>query len=199
MSRIEQLMLKAAHSSVVGFLRESGRRVMPHLVEQGIVERRDVPPSALFRLQPDHVAARAVLAVARSRITVLDELGRTAADITPVPLSVIVFGSFARGDAGTASDIDVVMVRPAGLDDDHDNWHTGLDRWRQHARRLTGNPVEIVDVDAAEVARYLRSRRPLWADIRRHGVVVHGRSLDDFAGRRSPRAVASPVHAGGRA
>src|SRR5438105_11973826 len=68
-------------------------RVMPHLVELGVVQRRDVPPAALFRLVEDHVVARAVLAVARARTTVLDELGRTAADISPVPLSVIVFGS----------------------------------------------------------------------------------------------------------
>ena len=68
----------------------------------------------------------------------------------PAPLSVIVFGSLARGDAHAGSDIDIVVVRPDGVDDDHDPWHATLEQWRQYARRLTGNPVEILDVGAAD-------------------------------------------------
>jgi len=161
-------------------------RVMPHLVEQGIVERRDVPPAALFRLVEDHVAARAVLAVGRARTTVLDELGRTAGGISPAPLSVIVFGSLARGDAHAGSDIDIVVVRPTGVDDDHETWHTTLEQWREHGRRLTGNPIEILDVGAADSARLLRSRRrPLWSDIRQDGIVIYGRTIQELTGRRS--------------
>ncbi len=33
-------------------------RVLPGLVELGIVDRREVPPSALFRYVPENVAAR---------------------------------------------------------------------------------------------------------------------------------------------
>ena len=33
-------------------------RVLPGLVELGIIARRDVPPSALFSFVPDNVAAR---------------------------------------------------------------------------------------------------------------------------------------------
>lgn len=158
-------------------------RVMPHLVEQGVVQRRDVPPSALFRLQHDHVAARALLGLAGARRSVFDELGRTAADITPAPLSIIVFGSLARGDAHTGSDIDLLVVRPPGVDDDHDPWSTTLEQWREHARRLTGNPIEILDVSSADTSRLLRSRRPLWTDIRRHGVVIHGRTIPELTQR----------------
>lgn len=159
-------------------------RIMPGLVELGIVTRRDVPPAALFRLVEDHVASRAVLAVARARTTVLDELGSTAAELSPPPTSVVVFGSFAQGTARAGSDIDVLVIRPDGVDDDP-TWHGALEDWRQHARRLTGNPVEILEVAAADAPRLVRSRRPLWSDIRRHGVVVHGRSLDELAGPRS--------------
>jgi len=172
----------ARHS---GVSHAQASRVMPHLVALGIVQRRDVPPAALFRLVEDHVAARAVLAVARARTTVLDELGRTAADISPAPLSVIVFGSLARGDAHPRSDIDIVVVRPPGVDDDHDTWHTTLEQWRQGARRLTGNPIEILDVSDADAARLLRSRRPLWSDIRQHGIVILGRTIEELTGRRS--------------
>jgi hypothetical protein len=159
-------------------------RVMPHLVELGIVQRRDVPPAALFRLVEEHIAAPALLAVVRARTTALQELGRTAAVISPAPLSVIVFGSLARGDAHAGSDIDVVVIRPPRVDDDHATWHTTLENWRQHARRLTGNPISVLHVGAADAARLLRSRRPLWSDIRQHGIVIHGRTIPELTGRR---------------
>lgn len=160
-------------------------RIMPGLVELGIVERRDVPPAALFRLVEDHIASRAVLAVARARTTVLQELGSTAAKLSPAPTSVIVFGSFAQGTARAGSDIDIVVVRPDSVDDDDRNWHADLEGWRRQGRRLTGNPIEVVEVAASEASRLLRSRRPLWSAIRRHGIVVHGRTLDGLTGRRS--------------
>ena len=72
-------------------------RVMPKLVELGMVERREVPPSALFRLVDEHVASRAVLALGGARRTVLEQVGRAASAVGPPPVSVIRFGSFARG------------------------------------------------------------------------------------------------------
>jgi hypothetical protein len=40
-----------------------------------------------------HVASRAVLTLARARATILEELGRSAGELAPPPVSVIVFGS----------------------------------------------------------------------------------------------------------
>lgn len=160
-------------------------RVLPTLVELGIVERRDVPPSALFRFVRENVAARAVSALADARRTVLRELGESAGHIEPHPVSVIVFGSFARGEADRDSDLDVVVIRPATVDEDDDCWRASVDRWLEQARRLTGNPVELLEATDEEVRRLLRSRKPLWLDVRRDGVVVHGLELDDLRGRRS--------------
>jgi Predicted nucleotidyltransferases len=160
-------------------------RVLPLLVELGMVERRDVPPSALFRFVEDNVASRAVSALARARGTVLDELGRTAAEMAPAPVSVIVFGSVARGEGDSHSDVDVVVVRPATIDEDDDAWVGGLERWRERVRRITGNPIQVVLVDEADVGRFLRGRRPLWRDVARDGIVVFGRELADLTGRRS--------------
>lgn len=97
-------------------------RVLPGLVELGIVERRDVPPSALFRFVPDNVAARAVTALADARRTVLRELGERARRVTPSPVAVVVFGSFARGEAERSSDVDVVFVRPTAIDEEDAIW-----------------------------------------------------------------------------
>jgi predicted nucleotidyltransferase len=160
-------------------------RVLPNLVELGIVERRDVPPSALFRFVRENVAARAVSALADARRTVLHELGESARDIEPPPVSVIIFGSFARGEADRDSDLDVVVVRSATTDEDDDRWRESVDRWQEDARRLTGNTVELLEASDEEARRLLRSRRKLWLDVQRDGVVVFGADIDDVRGRRS--------------
>jgi predicted nucleotidyltransferase len=160
-------------------------RVMPGLVELGVVERREVPPSALFHLVEGHVASRALLTLARARATVFEELGSSAGELSPPPVSVIVFGSLARGEARTTSDIDVVVVRPENVDEEDDGWHAGLERWRQKARQLTGNAVEVVEVGESDAARFLRGRRPLWTEVEREGIVVFGRTLAALKARRS--------------
>ncbi len=160
-------------------------RVLPGLVELGVIERQEVPPSSLFRLVPEHVASRTLLALARSSETVLDEIGRLAAALPRSPLSVIVFGSFARGEAGPDSDVDLVVVRPTRIDEDDDEWAGSIEAWRSDVRRLTGNSVEVLQISTAQAAVKAAGRSQLWSDIRRDGRVVHGLGFDQLRSVRS--------------
>jgi predicted nucleotidyltransferase len=160
-------------------------RVLPTLVELGIVERREAPPSALFRFVPDNVGARAVIALAGSRQAVLDEMRRMAGELVPSPASVIVFGSFARAESVGESDLDVVVVRAKGVENDDLAWRAAVAGWTEQVRRLTGNRVEVIEVSAPEAARSLRGRSPLWLEVQRDGVVVFGAEMADLTGRRS--------------
>jgi predicted nucleotidyltransferase len=152
-------------------------RVLPGLVSLGMVERREVPPAAMFRVVSEHVAVRSLMKLSRARDLVLGELGELAAKLSPPPVSVIVFGSLARGEAGVESDIDVVVVRPAAVGEESEPWRHEVEAWRRAVRRLAGNAVEIVEVGEGEVGRLLRSRRSLWRDVVRDGVVVYGTPL----------------------
>jgi hypothetical protein len=71
------------------------------------------------------------------------------------------------------------------VDEEDDVWHAGLERWRQKARQLTGNRVEVLEVSEAQAAGLLRGRRPVWAEVQRDGIVVFGKPLDEFKARRS--------------
>ena len=155
-------------------------RLLPDLVELGIIERREVPPSSQFRLAQDNVAARVVVELAGIRDTVLAQLGDLAGDLPIRPASVIVFGSFARGEADGASDIDTVLVRLAGVSSDDPAWEQAIDWWRSQVRVLTGNQVEVLELGADELPARLRGRQPLWRDIRRDGIVVFGLSLAEL-------------------
>ena len=177
---IEAIVPGAQGRVLAGVSIAQASRVLPGLVELGVVERREVPPSSLFRLVREHVASRAVLALARSTDIVLDEIGRLAGALPRPPASVIVFGSFARGEAGRDSDVDILVVRPTEVDEDDDAWAESLEAWRRDVTRLTGNPVEVLEVSIDEAATKVTGRTQLWSDIRRDGRVVHGLDLDQF-------------------
>lgn len=52
-------------------------------------------------------------------------------------------------------------------------------------RRITGNRVELLEVAADEAAGKLRSRKQLWNDMQREGILILGSSVEDLQGRRS--------------
>lgn len=157
-------------------------RVLPHLVELGLVERREVPPSSLFRLVSEHIAAGPLLRIARARDAMLEAMERIAGDLAVSPVSVIVFGSFARGEADTHSDIDTILVRPTNVDEADEAWVASVQQWRDAVSRVSGNRVEVLEVGADEIAAHLGSRRQIWRDVRRDGLIVYGRDIDELAG-----------------
>jgi len=157
-------------------------RVVPGLVELGLVERREVRPSSLFRLARENVAAQAVINLARSRDTALSRIGAAADSLPLSPVSIIVFGSFARSEADEQSDVDAIVVRPDDVPEDDDAWASAVECWRNEARAITGNRVEVLEVSYAEVRTRLASDMALWRDVIRDGIAVHGLAIDELLG-----------------
>ncbi len=156
--------------------------VLRRLLELRIVERRDMPPVALVRLVRENLAAELIVALARLRDEAVARLRRSAAQIDPAPASLVVFGSFARGDADVRSDIDVLVVRPKLTADALDVWTDSLGRWADQASRALGNPVNLVEASVEELPDLLAREAPsLWTDIATEGVVLVGCSLADLA------------------
>lgn len=156
-------------------------RVLPRLVLLGVVERRDVPPASLYRLVRGNLMAQAVVDLVDVRERTIERLRVLAGAIRPAPASLVLFGSLARREAAADSDIDVLVVRRADVDEDDSGWNRTLGDWLIEARRATGNFVNHLEVSAAEVPPRLRSRKPLWRDIQRDGVLVFGKPLEQLA------------------
>lgn len=162
---------------VAGVSANRATTILNELIGLGIVERREVGTAALVRLVRDNEAARIVCELADLRARVLGRLAETAAGINPPPASIVLFGSFARGEASRASDIDVLVVRPDNVPADHTVWLDTLGTWSDAATRISGNPLNLVVVARAELTQLSRRKRSVWADIARDGVTLLGSDL----------------------
>ncbi len=155
--------------------------VIGRLVELGVVERTDVPPASLVRLAADNLGAQAVLSCADLRQAALKRLGELALAIRPAPVSLMVFGSFARGEADAERDLDVLAIRPRGARDD-DEWTDSLWSWTTSATRALGNPVNVMEAAEEEISGLLRRPGPtVWTEIVRDGIVLVGCRLERLA------------------
>ena len=161
-------------SRLAGVSLAQASRVLPELVRLGLVERVEAPPSALFRLMDENLVGRLVRSMTDLRNLALRAVGDCSALQKPRPKLVIVFGSFARGDADGDSDLDVVIVRPADIDDSDAAWSESIVTLNQDLARAVGNPVNILEVGTNELERRIRSHSELWRSIRNEGIVVYG-------------------------
>jgi predicted nucleotidyltransferase len=147
------------------------------LVEHGLVIADPSNRGFLYRLNRDHVLAEAVLTAARARTTLLRRMAESAAALRPEPVHVSVFGSFARGEAGPGSDIDVLIVAQSGAPHT-DEWSDQVRVFADRVLAWSGNRVEQVTLTPERLRDLAEAREPIvtsWLD---EAVIVHGAPLD---------------------
>ncbi|PYH01157.1 hypothetical protein CVV67_06075 [Arthrobacter stackebrandtii] len=93
------------------------RYALPGLVDQGIVLERKLGRISTFALNRDHVLAGLLMDMAQSKAVLLGRIGETVASWRMSPTVVTLFGSAARGDMRSDSDIDLFLLFPDGMVD----------------------------------------------------------------------------------
>lgn len=180
LARVERELTLRAVAELAHTSPTQTSRVLADLVHLGVVGRRDVPPAALFWLVGGNAAAQLVKELERLDEIVVERLRSEARRLTPQPLSMMLFGSFARGEADSDSDIDVLVVPPGEVDDDQ--WINAMDSWTDEARAVSGNPVRILEVGAHELADHFGEPRGVWRSIVEDGVHLTGTPIRDLEG-----------------
>jgi predicted nucleotidyltransferase len=174
LARTEAELTMRAVAELAGVSANQATVVLNRLVHLGLVERRDVGSAGLVHLIRDNEAARAVLTLADLQRGVLARLAGEARKIRPAPACLVVFGSFARGDANENSDIDVLAVPPPEAQVDDGRWTAALGQWTDRASRIAGNPVNLLEATMDELPKLVRREREPWRTIVDEGVVLIG-------------------------
>lgn len=150
---------------------------LERLVEQGLVDQRRAGQAREYTLNQEHLvypALAAALDAFTPRIDLDDRLRRLVEEHSAGrdDVSLAYFGSFARGDAGVGSDIDLLLVAPdTSSDEDTERL---VDDLEVLGRRWTGNDVQVYAARRADLRRAVRQEDPIVAEWRRDAITILG-------------------------
>jgi predicted nucleotidyltransferase len=167
---VARLTGRSSHSGVLD--------VLHRLTEHGLVTRVELNRAFLFALNREHLAAPAVETLMEMRAVLMSRIRSTSEAWEIGPTNLSVFGSAARGDGDTRSDIDVFVVRPRDVDGDNIGWRAQLEDLSSQIMRWTGNHAGIVEVAETEIAQLRTDERPIVAALRADAISLTGCEID---------------------
>lgn len=169
--------------------------ILDRLVKQGLVIAEPANQGFLYRLNREHLLAPAVLRAAGIRGRLVELLGEATAQLSPAPVHASVFGSFARGEAGDESDIDVLLL--AASDQDVADWDTQIDLLQERVRLWTGNRCSCMAFSVNRAQQLAGQGEPIVDNWVKDGLVLIGDSVQRLLDRPATTK-ARRARAGGR-
>jgi predicted nucleotidyltransferase len=166
----------------VGLSHVKAHTALKDLTRQGVVIMRSVGSSLVCWLNEDHFLVKEIIRPAFEKEEGLFEyISRLILKeiSSPKPLSMILFGSFAKGNASADSDIDVVIVYP------HSKNKTVISKELSEAEKkitsLFGNHLSSVPLSIDEFQKKLKKKDAFINEIIRSGKVIHGKNISELA------------------
>jgi predicted nucleotidyltransferase len=92
-------------------------------------------------------------------------------------VSLIVYGSLARGESKPGSDVDLLAIRPDETDPDEPSWESQLAELAEHIRQWTGRSASVVEMSRSEAVDGLAGKEPFLLSADRDGWVIAGQTL----------------------
>ena len=161
-------------SRLSGVSKSTAARILQHLVEHGLVGAQEAGSALLYQLNREHLASQPVLALIDLRHRLIEGLQSELNGWTIPPLHASLFGSAARGDGDTASDIDLLVVRPGTVDADDATWRKQIDRLSQLVLDWTGNHAGITEMPEPDLQRLRHERPPVIKELEKDAVTLVG-------------------------
>jgi hypothetical protein len=160
------------------------------------VERRSAGNANLYRLNRDHVAAQWIEKLATLPEQVVERLRIAIAGWALPPVLAMLFGSVATGQATTASDLDMLIVRPADYEPDDATWSRQLGDLQTLATACSGNDARVLEYGQDELTS--GAAEPVLSDALREGIELYGSRRLLRRPRREPSQAPTTLHGRGR-
>jgi len=144
------------------------------LSDEGLVGVEQAGNAYLYTFNREHLAARAVELLADVRTELERRLRDEISGWQVAHVHLSIFGSAARGDGNTASDIDIFVVRPRDVSGDDPLWREQLDQLSGHVLAWTGNHAGLSEVSETDVRRLRRERPPVVEELSNDAITIAG-------------------------
>ena len=164
---------------VAGFSANRASQVLSHLIDHGLVTVEEHGAGRLCRLNRAHLATEPLLALVELRGRLLRFLRDEVGAWEPRALHVSLFGSAARGDGHTRSDLDLLVVR-TDRKKDEEAWERQLYDSGERILAATGNRAAWFVTTPADLRRAVQVGEPIVGEWRRDVVNLAGRRLDQL-------------------
>jgi hypothetical protein len=164
-----------------GVTHQRAAQVVNRLSGHGLVLVEEAGGAKLCRFNTEHLAAPAVTSLVQLRGALMDLLRNEIAAWKEQPVHASLFGSAARGDGNTSSDLDILLIHPdgAGGEDEKSGWSEQLHDSGQRIHRRTGNWPSWFEVSFSTLRRAVTNKEPLVAEWRSDNVRLAGITLDE--------------------
>lgn len=158
------------------------QKALRRLASHGIIHAEEAGRALLYTLNRDHLAVPALETLAMMRIELERRLRARIEEWEIAPAHVSIFGSAARGDGDTESDIDLFVVRRLNVDASNPRWREQLDRLTTDVYRWTGNHLAISEVDERQLRRLRREHPPVVDAVGADAITLFGPVPDKLLG-----------------
>jgi predicted nucleotidyltransferase len=157
------------------------RRALDRLARHGLLVTEQIGDRVVYSLNRDHILHPAVSALLRSADELPRRLRNEIAGWQVPPAAAALYGSAARRDGHADSDIDLLLVRPAGFRSrERDLWAGQVDRLRDLVYRWTGSRCQVTDRSVVSVRRLSRSHAAIVGEWRKDAVDLIGTGISDL-------------------
>lgn len=154
------------------------RQVVSRLADHGMLDVEESAGSFLVRLNREHLATEPAIALASLRARLFDHIREVVARWSPPALHVSLFGSSARGDGDTRSDIDLLVVHDdLATSAEQEAWDDQLARTADTIHSWTGNWVSWFQASETDLARVVTKGEPIVMEWQRDAVTLFGPPL----------------------
>jgi len=165
---------------------------LDRLVQQGLVEVEPAGRAKLYRLNRDHLLVPMILAAVATTTTLRDRIGDAIRQWPVAAVHASLYGSMARGEAGSASDVDVLIVRRLRLGrEDAEAWSSQLDGLESDVWRWTGNTLSWFETTEADLKRAAAADEPIFTSWRTDSIDLAGEPLTAMLRRLKIRTTTS--------
>lgn len=153
------------------------RRVLSRLAREGTVRADEHSVATFYEANREHLAWSAIETLANLRRTLFERIREELNIWDPAACHASMFGSAARGDGDADSDIDILLIRPEGVEEEHEAWAAQVDRLRRRVEAWTGNYCQVFQINLDRLAAHVTAGDALVDEWRRDEVTLAGDSL----------------------
>jgi predicted nucleotidyltransferase len=170
LARLEQPVTRRQLAATAGVAPGNASVVIEGLIQTGLVGETIAGRSSMVALNRNHLMAGPVLALVGLRGELIRRLRERLSVWSDLHGSWL-FGSVARGDADSDSDVDLLIVAD---DLQSSDLHERLSRLQADVRSWTGNDLQLVEHSLLSWRKLVRAKNPLVEQIRLDGIDLAG-------------------------